>query len=256
MNLLFPRKVALERNAIADDLRLALRHYAQDLNLLVHLRWLGFQPDVVYDIGASNGIWSAMAGYVFPQAHFELFEPLYHISETYAKARVRHPAISHFANNLSHKVHSLALGSRNGVCKFARFSNESGSTSLQVDASSEGVDFVEVPMKRLDDLVQAEKLRPPALIKMDTQASELDILTASENTLRHCKVLFLEGWLVKGYGIATPLLLDMANFLGRFGLRLFAYGDEYRGPDGSLTTKDVVFVHHELPLEARPPHPF
>ena len=76
MKILLPRQDALERNAIANKLLAAIQHYGDDLDLLLHLRWLGFRPNVVYDIGASNGIWSSVAGLVFPEARFELFEPL------------------------------------------------------------------------------------------------------------------------------------------------------------------------------------
>lgn len=256
MNLLLPRNATIERNTIADQLGRAVKPYGHDLDLLMHLRWLGFSPKIVYDVGASNTIWSSVAGYVFPEAHFELFEPLYTISEAYKNARLRHPAIKHFTDKVSHHIHAVALGSRNGTCNFSRFTSDAGSTSLDMTASVPDAQVVQVPMRRLDDLAAEKALKPPTLIKMDSQGSEMDILLGATNTLKNCKVLFLEGWLAKGYGPATPLLLDIANFLAEFGLQLFAFGDEYRGPDGTAKTKDVVFVHHELPLQASPPHNF
>jgi FkbM family methyltransferase len=197
-----------------------------------------------------------VAGLVFPEAKFELFEPLHDISEAYRNARVRHPAIRNFTEKVNHRIHSVALGSRNGTCKFSRFASDAGSTSLEVDASVPDAHIVEVPMRRLDDLAAEEALPRPALIKMDSQGSEMDILAAATKSLESCQVLFLEGWLTKGYGAATPLLLDVANFLGGFGLRFFALGDEYRAPDQVAHTKDVVFVREDLPLEAKPAHHF
>jgi FkbM family methyltransferase len=256
MKLVLPREDAIERNAMANKLLAAIQHYGDDLDLLLHLRWLGFRPDVVYDIGASNGIWSSVAGLVYPEAKFELFEPLHEISDAYRNARARHPAIRNFTEKVHHRIHSVALGSRNGTCKFSRFASDAGSTSLEVDSSISDAHVVEVPMRRLDDLAAERAMPRPTLIKMDSQGSEMDILTAATECLQSCQVLFLEGWLTKGYGATTPLLLDIANFLGTFGLRLFALGDEYRAPDQVAHTKDVVFVRESLPLQAQPAHTF
>jgi len=41
-------------------------------------------PAVLYDIGASNGVWSETIMDVCPSARFHLFEPLAHHSESYA----------------------------------------------------------------------------------------------------------------------------------------------------------------------------
>lgn len=44
-----------------------------DLDNLLHLRWLGFKPAAIYDIGSGAGAWAAMAHQVFPEARIELF---------------------------------------------------------------------------------------------------------------------------------------------------------------------------------------
>ena len=44
----------------------------------------------------------------------------------------------------------------------------------------------------MDDVVYTNKLRNPHLIKIDTQGSEIDILKGSQNTIKNCKLIFLE----------------------------------------------------------------
>src|SRR5258708_38597778 len=43
-------------------------------NALLRLKALGFAPATIYDIGAYRGGWTRLAGQVFPEAAFVLFE--------------------------------------------------------------------------------------------------------------------------------------------------------------------------------------
>src|SRR5688500_19032224 len=45
------------------------------IDYLRQLRAFGFEPNLIYDIGANRGLWAAKALRVFPQAHYVLFEP-------------------------------------------------------------------------------------------------------------------------------------------------------------------------------------
>jgi hypothetical protein len=58
----------------------------------------------------------------------------------------------------------------------------------------------------------------------------------------------LETWLTRGYGSATPLLSEVCEFLRSYGFWLWDFGDEYRDTDGTLVSKDCVFVNAASPL--------
>jgi FkbM family methyltransferase len=248
-----PASIASEREHIRRELGAAWTYYREDLDQLLHLRWLGFNPGCIFDVGSSNTVWSVMAHLVFPGADFQLFEPLADLSHAYLVGKRTHPAVCRFLERSQHKLHPLALGQANGTCRFRWFEgNDAGSTSLAIDGEIEGSRLVEVPIWRLDDFVQRENLPQPDLIKLDTQGSELEIFAGATEALHHARVIFLETWLTKGYGDKTPLLLESANYLQQFGYDLFSLGDEYRGEDSILQTKDAVFVKRDFPLIADP----
>lgn len=248
-----PEVYSMERDKIRRQLGEGWRYYETDLDLLLHLKWLGFEPHSIYDIGASNSVWSVMANLVFPEVELQLFEPLAGISESYKTAKDRNPPIARFMETARHQIHPVALGTKNGTCPFQWFeNNDAGSTSLHMAKKSSETRTVDVPMHRLDDYVASRRLTPPDLIKLDTQGSEMEILAGAAQSLGTASVVFIECWLVKGYGANTPLFLEVSNHLYAAGFDLFAIGDEYRGADGVAQSKDAVFVRRDLPLKADP----
>jgi FkbM family methyltransferase len=251
--MILPIPLKSEEEKIHRALGACWRNYSDDLSQLLHLRWLGFTPQTIFDIGSSNTVWSVTAHMVFPDAEFQLFEPLAELSDAYLTGKRTHPAICRFLETANFRLHAVALGTKNGTCPFRWFeNNDSGSTSLGIDGDIPGSKLVDVPMRRLDDLVLREDLATPDLIKLDTQGSEMEILAGAPDCLKRAKVVFLESWLTKGYGAKTPLMLEMANMLAEYNFDLFSVGDEYRNQEGILQTKDLVFVKRDLNLVAEP----
>lgn len=249
----FPPAITAQKLELSKSLGISWKSYSDDLDQLLHLRWLGYQPSIIFDIGSSNTVWSAMAWMVFPQARFHLFEPLAELSDAYSAGKRQHPAICRFLENATYRIHPVALGQTNGRCAFRWFDGDAGSTSLPMKEHGSAAKSIDLPMLRLDDLVMGEKLPWPDLIKLDTQGSELEILRGASLCLEKSKIVFLECWLTKGYGPETPLFLDMANLLYQSGYDLFGIGGEFRDDNGLAVTKDAVFVKRSLVLEPTMP---
>lgn len=216
-------------------------HYYKDLDLLVKLQANGYKCSVIYDIGASNTVWSVLAQSVFPTTRIEMFEPLAEISERYRDGKHTHPTVELFLKTANYSIHPIALGSKNGKQPFYRFENESGSSSI-VTLENHASDCVLIPMYRLDEYVKKYKLPLPELIKIDTQGSEMDIFLSAQTTLATTKAILIETWLTKDYGYHTPLLLDMIDFLAGFGFCLTDFGAEYRDESRQLHTRDALFI--------------
>lgn len=252
MSISFPPPISALRETIQNRLGAAWQHYHADLDILLHLQWLGFQPTTIYDIGASNTVWSVMAHAVFPKARLELFEPLAEISDAYLHGKRTHPAVRQFLEQANFQIHPIALGTQNGECLFYHYEGDAGSTSLDLEHVSPSAQQVKVPMQRLDDYVKSKMIALPDLVKMDTQGAELEILEGGRKTIRHASAIFAECWLTKGYGKKTPLLLPLANALSDLEFDLFGLGDEYRSPEGNPQTKDAVFIKRTLSLHPDP----
>jgi FkbM family methyltransferase len=250
MPIAFPASIQVVRDEIIARLGASFRHYTSDLDLLLHLRWLGFEPSTIYDIGASNTIWSVVAHAVFPEARLELFEPLAEISDAYLHQKRTHQAVREFLEAAEFQMHPIALGNENAECIFNHFAGDSGSTSLDMGHVSPSAKQIKVPMRRLDDHVSSQKLVLPDLIKMDTQGAEQQIMEGGPVSFAHASVVFVECWLTKGYGQKTPLMTSLANMLSELDFNLFGLGDEFRSPEGIPQTRDAVFVKSGLPLAA------
>lgn len=231
-----------------EDLKVALgpgfQHYHEDLETLEKLRRAGFQRPVIYDIGASNTVWSVVAHKIFPDCRIEMFEPLAELSDRYAKGKLTHPKVVAFLENADQATHPIVLGSSNGTCRFCRMSDESASTSLNGGFPTGSAEFVDLPMHRLDDYAFLRGLQPADIIKLDTQGSEIDILRGAAAVLASAKAVFVESWLTKGYGPQTPLLLEMTEFLSRYGFLLADLSGEHRTPGNILNAKDALYLKY------------
>jgi FkbM family methyltransferase len=103
--------------------------YAElDRELFSVLKRLGYEPNAIYDVGASNGIWSAEIAKVFPRASFHLFEPLIDHVLSYRSAMSHH-----LQQHPTFRLHKLALGRESGEIAINIPPDPVGSTILDVD---------------------------------------------------------------------------------------------------------------------------
>lgn len=218
---------------------MANREWAScDQGFIRNLMKVGIAIDSIYDVGASNGGWSAQMAKVVPHATFNLFEPLE--SDQYAEdlARV-------LRDRPDFCLHRFALGDEETTLRLNLFSNHGGSSLI--DSDWEGVVSKKpVPVRRLDDVVSNLKLPPADLIKMDVQGFELKILNGGEVTCRQAKALMIETWLYRGYGPDTPLLGEIIDWMTRHDFKLVSFGDTYVAPDMTLCSIDAFFLRNDL----------
>jgi FkbM family methyltransferase len=224
-----------------------LRFSDAESRLLKQLKAYGYSPDVIYDIGASNGMWSYNINRIFPQAQYELFEPL---SETLAA--YRETIEKQLATYPNFRLHKIGLGDTNDAQEMAVFTGGFGSTFLDIGrikkraGSSKGEKWLDgiasFRVHRLDDFVAEQKLPTPKIVKMDTQGYELAIVNGGRETVKKADILILETWLYRGYGAATPLLHELMAAVGELGFVLTDFGDIYWGTGHRLTSIDAIFM--------------
>ncbi|MCA9292237.1 MAG: FkbM family methyltransferase [Phycisphaerales bacterium] len=205
---------------------------------------LKFDPACFYDIGASNGTWSSIMADYFPDARFEMFEPLSGQRADYDEVLAHHLGL-----HPGLRMHRVALSNLNGQADFWNEPNGFGSSLLtkNVPASEK----VEVPVRRLDDYAHELELPPPDVIKVDVQGGELRVLEGGRNTFAHARILHLETWLRRGYGGETPLLHELIDALRPMDFLLVDIGDFWRHDSEELYSVDAFFAHRSLIDELR-----
>lgn len=154
------------------------------------------QPgDVVYDVGANIGWFSMLAARkVGPQGSVFAFEP--------SLANAFYLRMNAATNGLVNVITvPAAAGSGGG---WGRFSEES---SLEGRLSNDGESLV--PLVSLDEWPEAVGSKPPALLKIDVEGGEGDVLRGMETLLRTAKPVLI----VELHGTAA----EVAAILDGFG---------------------------------------
>jgi len=197
---------------------------------------IGDRP-LIFDVGSSTGAWTWQAISVFPEACFELFEPMLAVSDVY-----RDRLQTLLSTTTQVHSHPVAVGAANGLVTMHVTPDAVSSTTIDWPAGTLLARQVQVEMVTLDTFVAQKRTGPPDLIKMDIQGGELDALRGAVQTLPEVKALMLETWLVRGYGDDTPLLPELCGFLAPFGFWLFDLGEQFRFEDGTMYALDACFV--------------
>jgi FkbM family methyltransferase len=204
---------------------------------LLRLKQLGFEPRVIYDVGAHCGDWTKGASEVFPGAEFILFE-----------------ANSDHAERLKatgRRVFIAALGSEDLPNKpfFLPKQGSSTGASFYIEDTpyyaDENLITRSIPTARLDSLVRENQLPLPQLIKFDIQGAEIDAMTGAPQSLADCSALITEVALVT-YNKGAPLFGDVVSRIGQSGFFCVDICEVHRWKNDCIFQMDLLFVREPL----------
>lgn len=215
--------------------------FAQEKKVLGDLKAKGYEPAVIYDVGASNGVWSDCIYSVLPNAEYHLFEPLSEFVDFY-KADLQ----SRMQRLPNLHLHPIALGDVNETAEMFVAVDGFGSSLHDRGEIPEVKARVSVPKYRLDSYVAERRLPPPDVMKIDSQGYEDAILRGSGDLLKAVKVLLLETWLQRGYGPSTPLLWETMELLRAQGFSLVRFGECFFDDKHRLYSVDAFFFAESL----------
>lgn len=159
----------------------------------------GFEPRVIYDIGACVLEWAAMAKHVWPDATIVLFDAMEHLGPLYEES-----GYLHHIGVLGEEDDKQVDFYENATLPFgnSRF-REVGSVNAAVifsDAQKQ-----QRRLQRLDTVVQQRGFPLPDFVKMDVQGSEYAVLAGGMQTLGHASHLLVELALVE-YNLGAPTM--------------------------------------------------
>src|SRR5262249_39614693 len=152
-----------------------------------HLAKLVPKGAAAYDIGGWHGFYTGvMAARGAKEVH--VFEPL--------PDNVRRiNALKNLNPDFKIHVHPFALGDRDGVAELVLMPDTSMAKLAESDFQKESLtpNRIVVRMAKIDTLVSAAEIAPPALIKIDVEGAEAKVLNGARNVVTRFKpVIFVE----------------------------------------------------------------
>ena len=207
-------------------------------DFLGHVRRLGIEFETIIDVGVafgSPGLYRAC-----PAAKFYLVEPV-----PSAKAH-----LDKLAQELGAEVFNVAAGATDGEMTFFVHPDTSGSSAFR---QWEGADLdgeeVVVPVRRLDAIIPRPVARP-ALLKIDTQGAELDVLAGAAELLNDIDMLIIEVSFHE-FRKGAPEFHHIVQRMTELGYVCYEVLEgHYRAIDGALAQEDLVFIRPDSPLRA------
>lgn len=205
--------------------------------------------DLVVDVGANAGWYGAEVRASGYRGRIVSFEP---VATTFAELLAR------AAGDRAWEVRHAALGSKDGKTSINVAANSWSSSllpmapiHLRAAPSSAYVAHEEVEVARLDTL-RVVGPQDTALLKIDVQGSELEVLAGAEEALRQVRVLECELQLVPLYE-GAPLVAEVVGWLDRRGFDAAWLGTTFVEPEaGDQLALDGLFVARDPELTLLP----
>lgn len=198
----------------------------------------GLKLDTVVDVGANVGQFSLLVRAVHPHARIIAFEPLGGAASVYRRV---------FADDGAATLHEAAIAPERGTATMHVSASADSSSLLPISdrqselfPGTEEVGTTDVETGPLDSFVAGDDLRAPALLKIDVQGFELEVLQGSRALLPAFEHVYVEASFVPLYD-GQALADDVIAFLSEAGFAEIGRFNISHGPDGSPIQADFLF---------------
>ena len=196
-----------------------------------HLEALRFvRPRTVVDVGANRGQFTLLARALFPDANVFAFEPLSAPGEVFRRL---------FSGDTAVRLFNVAIGSSTASAQMNVMTRDDSSSLLppgELQSDIFGTDqstTQTISVQRLADALERSSLIRPAIMKIDVQGFELEVLRGSSDLLALFDAILVECSFVELYK-GQPLAREVISFLAEKGFTLRGvfnqHVDDARGP--------------------------
>jgi FkbM family methyltransferase len=199
-------------------------------NKIKSLISLGLNINVVYDIGAWKGYWSLDMRDLLNSSQFYLFEG----NETY-KDDLDKTHMPYFIEILSNKVQDVQYyrGAQSGESYYKENTNYYKNVLPEGKISN-----------TLDNIITTNNLPLPDFIKIDTQGSELDILSGGFSSLNNASLVYSESPVLQ-YNNGAPSFDEYIQFFLNKGFYPLDICEQHY-MDSVLVQMDILFIKKEI----------
>lgn len=194
--------------------------------------------DILLDVGANRGQFSSVSKLIYPEVRINAYEPLLQEANIYKKVLLRWPDVQLF---------EIALGSTRNK-KVFHVSKKADSSSILPIGKFQKILFpatseartTSVSVAPLDSFPDHWKCASKALLKIDVQGYELEVLRGAVKALKHCAYVYVECSEIPLYD-GQALRPTVQNFLEQHGFAHRSRHNETYDPKGALIQADHLF---------------
>jgi len=201
----------------------------------------GWQFRSIIDVGANRGQFVLFAHTEFPDARIVSFEPLTTPAQTFEAL---------FKNVRGISLYRLALGQRSDAMFMHVTQKDDSSSILRPSAQvavfgTHTIGRENVKVARLDSILNRTDIERPALLKIDTQGYELEVIRGCGDLLSAFDCLYVELSFVELYE-GQPLYEDVASVLVSKGFKLAGTFNQSADDNGMPLQADFLFVNAKV----------
>jgi FkbM family methyltransferase len=196
----------------------------------------------VVDIGANIGQFSLLSRALFPTARIYAFEPQ-------MKAALRFSQL--FRDDALITLFYSAIGTQSGQIEMHVSRRHDCSSLLPISPvmtdvfpGTDEIGLIDVPIAPLIKFLSAEQIADPALLKIDVQGTELDVLRACEPLLSGFRYVYIELSFVELY-VGQALCGEIIRFLDQKNFHVV--GVKNLREDGIGRTVQADFLFRSTP---------
>jgi FkbM family methyltransferase len=215
----------------------ALRRQSSPLSIaLGRLSQAGWQPKTIFDVGVNMGTEGLYN--VWPNSHLVLVDPVVENFPYMNQIKSHYPKVDLFL---------VAAGETCGNIK-GNVNRDSGLSIMGKEKTKGGWENRTFPMRTLASLAEEAKAEPPYLIKIDTDARELQVIEGAREVFDKTDVLIVEAKIYNGLknGQVTPAQIFSAA--DSAGFAMVDISELHYNQNGALRLLDIVFARRKSTL--------
>jgi FkbM family methyltransferase len=197
----------------------------------------------IIDAGANIGQFSLLTRTLYPDARIHAFEPLSGPASRYERL---------FAGDTKTALHRIALGQNDAMAAInVAAANDSSSllpiTDKQIAFAPDtyAVGQEDITIRRLDAVLAEEDIAQPALLKIDVQGYELEVLKGCGQLLQRFAAIYLEASFVELYR-GQPLACEIIDFLRIENFHLCGVNSPSFDRGGRCMQADFLFARDDI----------
>ena len=193
----------------------------QHKNYLRSLKASGFEPRVIYDIGACVCHWCNFAKTLWPDAHFILFD-------AFDKAEFLYQGYDYHVGVLGNEDDKVVRFFQNDMFPTGNsYYREVGSDTVVFPEEV----YRECVMSTLSKVVKTRQFPLPDLVKIDVQGAERDVIMGGVDIMKNARHLIVE-MQHTNYNDGAPKAVETLPYIESLGFKCVAPLFCNNGPDG------------------------